>query len=182
MDFSDTALKNVSANGHTTLPINADSWEILANTVGFVRCNHVLEHIYNPHELLSNLYRSMTPGGVIHIATPNPEGLSANKYKEFWFGLDCPRHINIITQRTLSTILQNTGFEVIATIPDYHPKDYSRSWASAISSKYKIPLDKMKQLPNNGLLNILFSRQFDPHSNRTVQADRYHIIAKKPLL
>ena len=73
---------------------------------------HVFEHIHNPAEILSEIYRILKPGGLIVLATPDWGGLSAQLTRQNWFALDVPRHLFHYSHRTLPAIVESAGFRV----------------------------------------------------------------------
>lgn len=85
------------------------------NYFDVVSANHVLEHLYNFQETISEIHRILKDGGIFYIRLPN---ISSNQYKltgEYWLHLDVPRHINFFSPDTLSQFLRNSGFEVVHT-------------------------------------------------------------------
>ncbi|MEZ4818064.1 MAG: methyltransferase domain-containing protein [Flavobacteriaceae bacterium] len=45
---------------------------------------HVLEHLLNLHELITQIENKLKPGGTLIIAVPNFKSLDASYYKVFW--------------------------------------------------------------------------------------------------
>src|SRR3546814_607824 len=45
----------------------------------------LIEHVMDPRRTMEELLATMSPGGRIHIATPNAEGVAAETYREFWW-------------------------------------------------------------------------------------------------
>ena len=130
MDFSDISLGIVRGNGHRALPANEAGWgEIADGSLEFVRMNHVIEHLYEPGEVLKRLYSKMSPGGVLHISAPNPDGLSARLYGRHWHGLDCPRHAILLPPKVLSRWLNDLGFRLLDVLREPVTKDLIRSKA-----------------------------------------------------
>jgi SAM-dependent methyltransferase len=130
MDFSQHALAAVKAAGHRALAVDERSWAQLNDgSVDFVRMNHVLEHLYDHHAVLGRLYTKMKPGAVLHIAVPNPTGLSARLYRRYWHGLDCPRHVILFPADKLRAWLGQLGFHTIELLHEPVEKDLIRSRA-----------------------------------------------------
>lgn len=70
----------------------------------------VIEHVWNVHEYLLKIYRSLTDGGVLLLSTPNFE---QRGYKESLAkpGLGSPPiHINFYTAKSLDYTLRTAGF------------------------------------------------------------------------
>ena len=54
---------------------------------------HVLEHVENLPEFISNLNNMLSDFGRLIIAVPNFRSEDAKYYKEFWAAFDVPRHL-----------------------------------------------------------------------------------------
>ena len=74
----------------------------------------VLEHVPYPLMMLKAVHRMLKPGGLLVVSTPNIEAIPAKILRKRWW--DIKRlHINQFTTRTLTDILQNTGFKNISS-------------------------------------------------------------------
>jgi hypothetical protein len=104
--------------------------------------SHVIEHLYHPAETFAQIRRVLRPGGILHIATPNPSGYSAQTFGSNWFGLDCPRHIILYTPETLARQVECAGFKTTEIIPLPVIKDAVRSAARAQGEVPPWPLDR----------------------------------------
>jgi 2-polyprenyl-3-methyl-5-hydroxy-6-metoxy-1,4-benzoquinol methylase len=72
---------------------------------------HVLEHVYNPTELLAECYKLLKTNGKVIVATPNSQSLGHKFFKENWRGLEPPRHIHVFSPKSLFSVIQNSGFK-----------------------------------------------------------------------
>jgi len=52
-------------------------------------------------------------GGKLILTTPNANGLAHKIYKEFWRGLEPPRHIQIFTPNSLEDLVRRAGFSEV---------------------------------------------------------------------
>ena len=75
-----------------------------------ITLNHVIEHVYNPVELIQECYKYLNPGGKLWLETPNINSIGLNLYKEYWRGLEPPRHLILYNFLSLSKLLSNVGF------------------------------------------------------------------------
>lgn len=96
---------------------------------------HVLEHVENLNEKLTELKSYLAEGGIIFIAVPNHESLDAKIYKSFWAGYDVPRHLWHFSQSTMNRLLSSHGLKLINTIPMKQDSFY----VSLLSEKYRQP-------------------------------------------
>lgn len=127
---------DVRCGGFETLPQESDCFDAI--TVG-----HVIEHVYNPKELLANCYRLLKPGGYFWIETPNISSFGHMHFKDSWLDLDPPRHLNIQTWQLLQQMLCEAGFRNI-TPAEWRPEYESRYYAS---KAIKCGRDPMKTKP-----------------------------------
>ncbi|NJM55026.1 MAG: class I SAM-dependent methyltransferase [Verrucomicrobiae bacterium] len=178
MDFSPVALAHVAGRGHRALAISDVDWQAIADrSVGLIRMNHVVEHLYDPRRVLGLLCQKLRPGGSIHIATPNAASFSAELYHEHWFSLDCPRHIMIFTPRSLSNLARDCRFEDIEVVQEPLTKDMVRSHLYREVDGGRLDRENVIAAHSDGALALKFARA----SRRAVQlqrCDRIHLLAR----
>ena len=75
-----------------------------------ITLNHVIEHVYNPVELIQECYKHLNPGGKLWLETPNINSIGLKVYKEYWRGLEPPRHLILYNAHTLTSLLRDVGF------------------------------------------------------------------------
>ena len=74
---------------------------------------HVLEHVPDPARLLGEVYDLLNLGGLFLVSVPDFGCPEARLTRSGWFHLDVPRHLVHFTHGTLSTLLKETGFEIV---------------------------------------------------------------------
>jgi SAM-dependent methyltransferase len=179
MDFSPVALAHVAARGHRALSITDTDWQSIGNgSIGLVRMNHVVEHLYDPRRVLRLLYSTLAPGGVIHIATPNSDSVSAEDYREHWFSLDCPRHIMIFTPGSLIALAREAGFQDIELLHEPLTKDMARSELYRQVDASLIPGSDIASAHEDGLLALQFTLR-SRLAVRQQRSDRIHLLARR---
>ena len=94
---------NVCLGGFETLPQKCDYFDAIT-------VSHVIEHAYNPKELLANCYRLLKPGGYFWIETPNIDSYGHSEFKSDWRGLESPRHLQLLSWMLLQRMLEDAGF------------------------------------------------------------------------
>jgi len=78
---------------------------------------HVIEHVDDPGTVVRQIRRWLSPGGVFALETPNLDSLDARVFRrKYWGGYHIPRHWNLFTPASISRLLTENGFEVIATV------------------------------------------------------------------
>ena len=83
------------------------------NTFDLVTNWHVLEHVADVKETLTEWQRVLKPGGVMILETPDARYLKARmlgtSYKKFWPS----EHLYAFNRKNLESILDKTGFEIL---------------------------------------------------------------------
>ena len=69
--------------------------------------NHVLEHVHDPLALLTECFRLLRPGGSLVSVTPNSNSFGYSQFKQYWIGLDPPRHLHVFNSRNLLRLVEN---------------------------------------------------------------------------
>ncbi|GAP18812.1 class I SAM-dependent methyltransferase [Levilinea saccharolytica] len=72
----------------------------------------VIEHVYDVKGYLDEIYRTLKPGGMYLLSTPN---YYRTAYQKSDFGIlgSPPVHINFFTKKALESILTESGFEKV---------------------------------------------------------------------
>jgi 2-polyprenyl-3-methyl-5-hydroxy-6-metoxy-1,4-benzoquinol methylase len=77
-----------------------------------VTCSHVIEHVFDPVDMIAAMYSALKPGGRLLLSTPNANSDVHQHFGRFWRGLEAPRHLVIFSEATLIALLRKQGFEV----------------------------------------------------------------------
>jgi len=72
---------------------------------------HSLEHLSDPWTLLDTLPDKLNEGGLLVIASPNPDSLQFRLFGKYWVHLDAPRHVELIPPDLLAQRLARKGLE-----------------------------------------------------------------------
>ncbi|MDX6690809.1 MAG: hypothetical protein QOG15_2266 [Solirubrobacteraceae bacterium] len=127
-DFSSAIVDAVATHGHRAVLVGASfDAEVEDASIDRARMNHVIEHLYDPGAALRAIHTKLKPGGLIHIATPNPEAFGSALFGTRWFALDCPRHAIMFPPHALSRLSVACGFSDPVVLHEVGPKDLSRS-------------------------------------------------------
>jgi 2-polyprenyl-3-methyl-5-hydroxy-6-metoxy-1,4-benzoquinol methylase len=71
-----------------------------------------IEHIPHPREALVKVHKALKPGGTICLVTPDIRSLAARMVGKKWWHFR-PGHLAYFTKKSLSTLLEQTGFRAI---------------------------------------------------------------------
>lgn len=78
----------------------------------------VIEHLREPWKCLDEAIENLERGGVLLVATPNPDSLGFRLLGRFWPHLDAPRHLNLIPLELLTERLSARGLERVGLWTD----------------------------------------------------------------
>ncbi|HEY5234028.1 MAG TPA: class I SAM-dependent methyltransferase [Verrucomicrobiae bacterium] len=179
VDFSESVVEKVKAAGHGGLIAGEKLWrEIPDESLTLVRMNHVIEHLYDPADVLQHLFRKLKPGGRLHLATPNPAGLGSRLFGSRWLGLDCPRHIILFSPQLVADCLKKAGFQSVEIFPEFVTKDVARSAGFLLADMGWMKHEKIPSLVDAPLgVAVLALPCFI--AAKINLCDRYHVIAQK---
>ena len=118
----------------TDVNFEFDKLPLENNSIDFIVSLAVIEHISNPDNYLSEIYRVMKPGGIVYISTPNLH----YSYKAFY---NDPTHVKPYNPSTLETILTMYGFNNPKTFPGLRckPKWYYMGKNRFFKGNYLLP-------------------------------------------
>lgn len=74
----------------------------------------VLEHLHEPVEALQKLRGWLRPGGTLVGVVPDANAFDRRLFGEHWYALHLPNHLYHYTPRSLRTVFDRAGWEVIA--------------------------------------------------------------------
>jgi 2-polyprenyl-3-methyl-5-hydroxy-6-metoxy-1,4-benzoquinol methylase len=75
-----------------------------------VTASHVLEHVPDPSEFLSQCRLLLKSGGMLILKTPNVGSFGHKLYANCWRGLEPPRHLHLFTINALNMCAAGAGF------------------------------------------------------------------------
>ncbi|MBI4564542.1 MAG: class I SAM-dependent methyltransferase [Planctomycetes bacterium] len=92
---------------------------------------HVLEHVPAPLATLLEARRILAPGGLLLVQVPNFRSLNARIFRQHWYELDVPRHLNFFDASTLRRSFARAGFATRLIRTRAPARDFQRSLALA---------------------------------------------------
>ncbi|HWH12729.1 MAG TPA: glycosyltransferase [Solirubrobacteraceae bacterium] len=95
---------------------------------------HVIEHVSRPVETLEAAAAALEPGGVVIVATPNPDSLQTRVLRGRAPHLDAPRHLFLIPPSLLTAWARDAGLEPVElTFADRTGRDWNAfGWQAAM--------------------------------------------------
>ena len=74
---------------------------------------HVIEHLSDPQRVFDKLASSLASGGHFYFVTPNAESMGLEMFRDAWWNLEDPTHLNFFSGRSLTRMLEKAGFSDI---------------------------------------------------------------------
>lgn len=81
------------------------------NHFNIVIVKHVVEHLPDPEEAVSEMGRVLAPGGLLLLATPNLDSPMRTRKGENWVGYQDPTHISLKPPEEWLSMIQNAGMQ-----------------------------------------------------------------------
>jgi 2-polyprenyl-3-methyl-5-hydroxy-6-metoxy-1,4-benzoquinol methylase len=117
---------------------------------------HVLEHVSDLHNRLSQISKLLKKEGTIFIALPNLNSPDSKKYKEYWSAIDVPRHLYHFTEQSFKNLISKHNMKLVHA----EPMKFDSYYVSMLSEKYKKNNLYLPSAIINGLLsNIKASKE-----------------------
>jgi len=115
-DISELGIKQLNKRGITGYVCDdTNLFEFIKpESVGVIHNFHVIEHVPSPAKMLQELYRALTPGGVLMGQTPNVSSFGNRAWGDLWNQWHVPRHFVLFNHDTLRRHAERAGFEVIS--------------------------------------------------------------------
>jgi SAM-dependent methyltransferase len=113
LDISEAAAASARENYGVEVAVGTFPHEHFpADSFDVVTFWNSLEHMYDPVDVLASAAKVMPEGGKVYIAVPNFASYGAERFRENWFPLDLPRHLNHFTPESIAEALRRAGFEL----------------------------------------------------------------------
>jgi len=86
------------------------------NSFDLITCSDVLEHLYNPRDVLRSVSKWLKPGGIFYVFVPNIMSWEARLFRGSWYGLDLPRHLHHFSARSLAHLASSAGLSQLQLV------------------------------------------------------------------
>jgi 2-polyprenyl-3-methyl-5-hydroxy-6-metoxy-1,4-benzoquinol methylase len=127
VEFNDRAVSICRANGLDVFQGELKTAAFPSSRFDFVTANHLIEHVPDPHELMSEIARITRPGGRVLIRTPNSESLARGWFGVYWFANEVPRHLMLYSAHNLQMLAAAHGLAAETISTPVKPKLLLRS-------------------------------------------------------
>ena len=111
---------NVALNRHAKKTLNLEvvsailpNARLFSESFDVVLMMHVIEHVPDPFETLSEIFRVLRPGGSLVVETPCYDTLMFKLLGKRERSLSCNGHIYFFTSRTLKALVERVGFRIV---------------------------------------------------------------------
>ena len=97
----------------------------------------VIEHVNNPGELISDIYRRLKPGGILYLVTPDVKSLSGKALGRRWWSYR-RMHLCYFSKKTLCGFLRKNNFSIISATP------YKKTFKAEYILRHLLEMDCMR--------------------------------------
>jgi 2-polyprenyl-3-methyl-5-hydroxy-6-metoxy-1,4-benzoquinol methylase len=115
LDPDPMAVANAVRQGLTVHEGGIEYFDGQTELFDVITLNHVIEHVYQPFEVLRRCHELLKPGGQIWLETPNVDSFGHWQFQKNWRGLESPRHLVLFNRDSLSQALTRSGFTSLKT-------------------------------------------------------------------
>jgi SAM-dependent methyltransferase len=132
LDFSEEAVAHATRVYHLECRVGdltEPDWQ--DGRFSLITCFHVLEHVPDPRKFLRSAHAALGEGGRLVVQVPNIRSWQFRVFGSRWYGLDTPRHLINFSDRALTELLQETGFEIIRQ-GRFSLRDDAAAWVSSL--------------------------------------------------
>ena len=102
--------------GHFVLLSADESYAFPQAAFDIVIAKHVVEHLADPEQAITEMSRVLKPGGLLILATPNLSSPMRKRKKADWIGYKDPTHINLKPPQEWLACLRLNGLQPRAGI------------------------------------------------------------------
>src|ERR1700685_3280758 len=79
-----------------------------------ITCFDVLEHVYEPRQVMARVGEWLKPGGIFYVLVPNVDSAEARVFGSYWPGLELPRHLFHYSPASLKFLAQSAGLQEVS--------------------------------------------------------------------
>jgi SAM-dependent methyltransferase len=79
-----------------------------------ITCFDVLEHLYEPLQIIAKVREWLKPSGIFYVQVPNVDGAEARVFGSYWHGLELPRHLFHYSPASLTFLARSAGLKKVS--------------------------------------------------------------------
>jgi hypothetical protein len=138
---------------------------------------HVIEHLREPFLFFDAAAANLAPGGILALATPNPEALQFRWMGRRWPHLDAPRHLYLLPVSALIERGRREGLDVcLVDSGDDDARSWNRfGWQRLLMNRMPLPLGRAAGF----LIGAVLSRLFAPWEAAAMYGSAYTLVLRK---
>ncbi|MEI7671697.1 MAG: class I SAM-dependent methyltransferase, partial [Deltaproteobacteria bacterium] len=127
----------LNREGYPVIPSTLEDAEIPAEQYDVVSLFNVLEHLWDSVYSLKRINRLLKPGGLVVVEIPDFDSPSRKRFGKYWFPYHLPRHLSHFTKKTLTSLMNECGFENVGILKQFRPTVNVLSFQYAIHDKIR---------------------------------------------
>jgi SAM-dependent methyltransferase len=81
-----------------------------------ITCSDVLEHLYEPQDVIRRISSWLKPGGIFYVFVPNIMSWEARAFRSYWYGLDLPRHLHHFSIESLAALASSANLRQVRMV------------------------------------------------------------------
>ncbi|MFK8111664.1 MAG: class I SAM-dependent methyltransferase [Rubripirellula sp.] len=112
----ETAVETARQRGLSVKHGTLDTVELPADSTDMVFAWMVIEHVPEPRRTLEQIHRILKRDGVIAFSIPNFGCWEPRVFGPHWDAFELPRHLQHFTPKTITRLLQSTGFTDVSIV------------------------------------------------------------------
>ncbi|RLT20787.1 MAG: class I SAM-dependent methyltransferase [Planctomycetota bacterium] len=110
IEFSEKAAQNARQLGYKVYAGSLETAPAPLTLVDLIVGWFVMEHLHNPIGSLKKLHEWANPGAWLVLSVPNANALEFHLFKDKWYALQLPTHLNHYTPQSLAKVLNEGGW------------------------------------------------------------------------
>lgn len=79
-----------------------------------ITCFDVLEHLYEPRQVMAKVAEWLKPGGIFYVLVPNVDSAEGRVFGSYWHGLELPRHLFHYSPASLKFLAESAGLREVS--------------------------------------------------------------------
>lgn len=135
LDSSKAAMHYATRRKIKVINERVEKTRLVPNKFDIVSAFQAVEHFTDPLKVLKTIHKTLKPGGLLVITTPNRTSLLEKFMGNKWFGYYNREHLFVFDKQSFELLALKTGFEVIKST-EKKGRPLSFSWILTRLSDY----------------------------------------------